>query len=382
MPSNDNSEKITLRQTVIIGGGPAGAMVAWKLARAGRDVLLVDAKTFPRFKPCAGWVTLDALCALEVDPATYPHLLVPITRVAIGLTEGLQITQWPEPVSYGILRHEFDAFLLERARTAGAEILEDHRVERVIFDHDCVHCLIKGQRISSVHVVGAGGSNCPVARAVAGRSPWQHRTTVAAQMSEVPIGAAKLQQSRLGTGMPVLYPEPECDGYAWYFAKGDFLNIGVGALTRSGPAIPQRRQRFLQRLQRESILPDSWSLSPFVGHSYAIWRGTRPDLGGPRHLLVGDAAGLAHDWSGEGIGPAGISGTLAAAAILKNPKGHDFTGYAKELVSLQGNGFSTRIGGLLQALPLFIRQTALNHLCGNPWLRRRWVLEGAFLGRW
>ncbi|MBF0415420.1 MAG: NAD(P)/FAD-dependent oxidoreductase [Magnetococcales bacterium] len=376
------SNNTTLRQTVVVGGGPAGAMVAWKLARTGRDVLLLDAKTFPRFKPCAGWVTRDALHALEIDPTTYPHLLIPITRVAIGLNRGLQVTHWPEPVSYGILRHEFDAFLLERARTAGADILEGHRVERVVLERDRVHCAIKGHDITSEHIVGAGGSSCPVARAVAGRALWQHRTTVAAQMSEIPIGAAKLQQSRLGSGMPVLYPEPECDGYAWYFVKGDFLNIGVGALTRSGPAIPVRRHRFLQRLQREDILPDSWSLSPFVGHSYAIWRGTQPVLGGPRYLLVGDAAGLAHDLSGEGIGPAGISATLAATAILKNPKGQDFTGYGKELVSLQGNGFSTRIGGLLQKLPLFIRQTALNTLCGNPWLRRRWVLEGAFLGLW
>lgn len=357
-------------------------MAAWKLAQAHHDVLLLDAKTFPRFKPCAGWVTLDALRTLEVDPGTYPHLLIPITQVAIGLTTGLQITQWPEPVSYGILRSEFDTFLLERARSAGAEILEGHRVERVVIDADAVHCQVNGHRITSERIVGAGGASCPVARAVTNRPLWHQRTTVAAQMCEIRIGATELQHAKLGSGMPVLYPEPECDGYAWYFAKGDFLNMGVGALLKSGPTIPQRRHRFLQRLQHEAILPKSWTLAPFVGHSYAIWRGRRANLAGPRHLLLGDSAGLAHDLSGEGIGPAGQSAILAAQAILNTPAGLDFSNYAKELTLLQGDGFSTRIGGLMHILPVVIRQTLLNQLCRNPWLRRRWVLEGAFLGLW
>ena len=41
----------------IVGGGPAGSTAAYRLARAGASVLLVDRATFPRDKPCGGGVT-------------------------------------------------------------------------------------------------------------------------------------------------------------------------------------------------------------------------------------------------------------------------------------------------------------------------------------
>src|SRR5260370_38629725 len=41
----------------IVGAGPAGSTAAFRLARAGASVLLVDRATFPRDKPCGGGVT-------------------------------------------------------------------------------------------------------------------------------------------------------------------------------------------------------------------------------------------------------------------------------------------------------------------------------------
>ncbi|MBF8273834.1 MAG: FAD binding 3 protein [Magnetococcales bacterium] len=355
-------------------------MTAWKLALAGCEVLLIEAKTFPRSKPCAGWITCAAMQAMAFDATTYPHLLVPITRVAIGLHDGLHVTHWPNPVSYGILRRELDDFLLQRARAAGAEIWLGRRVDRVELGQDDALVVVGATQVRGKWVVGAGGASCPVARAVGGKSFWQHRTMVASQTSETPIGIRQLENSGLGTGLPVLFPEPEADGYAWYFTKGDHLNIGVGALG-GGPAIPMRRQRFLERLQRAGTLDPSWKLAPFIGHSYALWRGLRQPLAGRNHLLVGDAAGLARDFSGEGIGPAVRSGSLAANFILSQPSGDsEANDHTRQLARLQGHGLITKMGGILEKLPQSFRRTLVESLCRSPWLRRRWVLEKAFLG--
>src|SRR5947207_9287591 len=49
----------------VVGGGPAGAAAAITLARAGRDVVLVDKARFPRDKCCGDGLTAGALRRLE-----------------------------------------------------------------------------------------------------------------------------------------------------------------------------------------------------------------------------------------------------------------------------------------------------------------------------
>ena len=45
---------------LVVGGGPAGSSLAFALARAGVDVLLVDRARFPRPKPCAEYLSPEA----------------------------------------------------------------------------------------------------------------------------------------------------------------------------------------------------------------------------------------------------------------------------------------------------------------------------------
>ena len=41
---------------VIVGGGPAGAVMAWALAREGARVVILDRARFPREKVCGDFV--------------------------------------------------------------------------------------------------------------------------------------------------------------------------------------------------------------------------------------------------------------------------------------------------------------------------------------
>ena len=55
---------------LIVGAGPAGCAAAYDLAHAGKRVLLLDKRNFPRHKACACGLTRKTLKALRysVDP--------------------------------------------------------------------------------------------------------------------------------------------------------------------------------------------------------------------------------------------------------------------------------------------------------------------------
>jgi flavin-dependent dehydrogenase len=276
--------------------------------------------------------------------------------------------------SFGIVRAEFDAFLLRRAEAAGATVREGVRVRRVA--RIAGGLLVEGQdaggegvAVRARLVVGAGGHHCPVARAFGDIAPDED--VVVTQESETRIGADRLRALTPRHGTPELFAEPDFRGYGWYFTKGDFLNVGVGAL--GGAPIGMRLERLRGALAEMGRLPDGLALTPFRGHAYAIRRMRPRRLADDRVLLVGDAAALARDVSGEGIGPAVRSGCLAAEAIVADAVGT----YPDRIAAAFGTP-SRVLAAALRLLPEAAVAAAARAACSLPWTRRRFLLEGAF----
>ena len=66
---------------VVIGAGPAGAFLSRQLAQAGRAVLLVEAKAFPRDKVCGGCLGQHALSVLSVAGLNSLLAQLPVTPI-------------------------------------------------------------------------------------------------------------------------------------------------------------------------------------------------------------------------------------------------------------------------------------------------------------
>ena len=360
---------MTASDVLVVGGGPGGSTVAWRLARAGARVAVLDAARFPRVKLCAGWVTRAALADLELDPSAYPHTIQPFSAVSVAAGEQEHETHWDRTASYGIVRAEFDTFLLRRAAAAGARLHEGARVREVREVAGGVEVASDAGTFTAGMVVGAGGHGCPVARALGRARAEEH--VVVTQESETRVGAERLRALTPRYGWPELIAEPDFKGYGWYFTKGDFLNIGVGAL--GGEPVRRRLERLLARLRSGGRLPDDLALTPFRGHAYRVQRGRPRRLGGERFVLVGDAAGLARDVSGEGIGPAVRSARLAADAILDGRP----ASYAERAARTFGQP-ERGLSRLIRHVPESIVVTLARLACTRPGLRRRLVLEGAF----
>ena len=364
-----------MKDLIIVGGGPGGSTLAWRLARAGRRVLVLDAASFPRVKLCAGWVTPTVWRALEIDPSEYPRTLQPFSEATLELDGNCHKTRWARTASYGIIRREFDDFLLQRARDAGAEVREGSRVQNVEREGQGF-CLTTaaGERLHTAMVVGAGGHNCPIARSLGEVS--EEEAVIVTRESETRLGSDQLRSLTKRHGTPELFAESDFRGYGWYFTKGEFLNVGIGCLG-SGRDLHRRFEALVTKLRTDGRLPADLELEKFRGHAYAIHIRKPRRVAGDGFLLIGDAAGLARGISGEGIGPAVESANLAAE-ILLSPESDVAHAYSEQLAARFGDGEAGTLEKLAEALPEWITEAAARTVCRTPWLRRKLIFEGAF----
>jgi geranylgeranyl reductase family protein len=359
-------------EVLIVGGGPAGSSCAGRLLQAGVNVLVVDRKTFPRDKICAGWVTPQVFEVLGIEPTEYAASRVcqPITGFRTGMIGGEEVgTDYDHVVSYGIRRCEFDHFLLERSGAAcrfGETVQELRREGGGWVVNDAIRAKV---------LVGAGGHFCPVARALGARDGTQI-VTVAAQEIEYELSPDDQQRVNVRGEIPELYFCEDLAGYGWCFRKGDFLNIGLGRL--NSPKVSAHVQSFCQFLRdRGKIaceIPER-----FHGHAYQIYERIEPKLVDESVLFIGDAAGLAYPQSGEGIRPAVESGLMAADVLIAtagNYSRDNLAPYASEIHQRYGTPRQTAVSDWLPAA--FLRFAAAR-LMANRWFTRSVVLDRWFL---
>jgi geranylgeranyl reductase family protein len=368
---------VATHDAIVVGGGPGGSTAAWRLARAGVRTLVLDAAIFPRVKICAGWVTAAALADAEIDPDKYPRTIQPFASCALAFDGARHLTHWRGPASWGIVRREFDHWLLERAAASGADVRDGARVTAVHADDHGVRVETSAGAFTAAVVVGAGGHRCPVARALGQVS--EREEVVVAQESETRLGPQAVRALAPFMEAPELFIEPDLRGYGWWFPKGDVLNIGVGCTGGGDGSLPHRRDALMTSLRASGRLPADLPLEPFRGHAYVVRRQAPRRLVGPRFCLVGDAAGLARDLSGEGIGPAIRSGRMAAEAVRTFLRdGAPLDGYADAIVKLYGRGERGWLGARAARLPEAMARVAVRLVLGSDVARRRLVFGTIF----
>src|SRR3989442_8706952 len=176
---------------IVVGGGPGGSTAAWRLARGGLRPLLLEAAVFPGVKVWAGWVTTEGMADVEVDPEKYPLTIQAFSACRFEFEGARHETRWRTPASYGIVRREFDHYLLDRARAAGTDVREGARVTAVIRDADGIRVVSEHGAFEASVVIGAGRPPRPVAGGVGDGS--QPREVVIAQESETRLPSDRVE---------------------------------------------------------------------------------------------------------------------------------------------------------------------------------------------
>jgi flavin-dependent dehydrogenase len=165
---------------------------------------------------------------------------------------------------------------------------------------------------------------------------------ISAQEIEVRMSAEQCRECAVDPAQAELYFCGDLEGYGWCVRKGDYLNVGLGRT--DSHRLPEAVKSFWQWLLDHGRIPPG--LMPrFKGHAYLLYGDSRRTLVGEHALLIGDAAGLAYDLSGEGIRPAIESGLLAAQAIHRSLVGGDSAALAEYAAQI-ARRFGRRPGSL------------------------------------
>ena len=365
-----------ITDVLIVGAGPAGSAAATWCARAGLSVLLVDAETFPRDKPCGDGLTPRAIA--ELDQLGLSQWLEGRARNkglrAAGFGQELYLP-WPggNLPNYGgaAPRLELDAAIRQVAIDSGVEVMEGMRAVDAVMDGDKVAGVVfstggKGSQaenktIHCLRLIVADGAKSQLGRTL-GRE-W-HRSTAFGVAARGYIKSHRSDDEWISSHLELRGEKNELlSGYGWVFPLADGeVNVGVGTLaTVKRPADVNLRSllTFYAEQQR-----DTWQLE---GEVRAPWSALLPmggavsNVAGANWVLIGDSAGCVNPLNGEGIDYGLETGHLAAQLFADTPANSrmDFTTvWPQILIDQYGTAFSIarRLAGLItvpKLLPTF-----------------------------
>jgi len=287
---------------VVIGAGPAGATLAYELAKKGIGVLILEKEKLPRYKCCAGGVTSKAVKLLDFDISEVVEDVVYEVSLTFNLGSPY-VGQHSQPLMYTVRRDEFDYFLVKKAQQLGAAIIDGQKVTQIQVGGDWVDISAADNTFRSRLVVGADGAYSVVAKELGMKRSIEYLVGIG---SEIVVSEEELAKWKSRALMDLgCIP----GGYAWVFPKRKHLSIGVGCTASKARDLRAHYQKFLSSLSigNYTVTRSSSQLTPTCTKGKLVWQ--------DKALLLGDAAGLADPLTGEGISNAIQSAQLAAPVI-------------------------------------------------------------------
>jgi len=333
---------------IVVGAGVGGLSAAYKMAREGLSVVVIERGDHPGAKNVMGGVLYSAMTE-ELIPEFWKE--APLQRPVVeqrlwlldehsGVTLGYKDQQWADENynCFTVFRGQFDQWFAGKCTGAGAVIINQTVVESCIVENGRVVGVRTGRPDGDLYanvVVLADGVNSLLARDLGFHREWETREVALAVMEELKLPSGVIEDRfNLEPGMGAtieIFGEGTLGmvGTAFIYTNKEHISIGVGALLSQISQAGIRPYELLEYLKNHPLVrPLIRNGEPVEYYAHLIPEGgynSIPKLAGDGVMVVGDAAQLVNGFHREGSNLATTSGCLAATAIVRAHDTGDFS---------------------------------------------------------
>ena len=305
---------------IIIGSGVAGTSAAYFLAKGGKNVLLLEKESLPRYKTCGGGVIsrISGILPYEINP------VVDMTMFTADIYDHVNNINFhvrrDEPIISMTMRESLDYFMLSKASEENAIYKNKEAVIDIIQNDEQVEVITDKEKYRASFLIAADGATGITVRKLGIQKNFKK---IPALEHEVYVDKNQFEKYSKTVRFDFGFIPA---GYAWVFPKKEHLSIGLFTMNGSGISLRKYLEEYITMLGIKDIREEK-------KHGYYIPLYKKKEFTYGRILLVGDAAGLTDPITGEGISYAIESGQCAADAIVKGGDKIEFVinGYEKKL---------------------------------------------------
>ena len=277
---------------IIVGAGPAGLRCAEVLSKSDLHVLLLEKNDRMGIKVCAGGITNKDLAILDLPDSIIEHK---VRSTAVHSAKRSSKTITKDPVVFTLSREELGEWQYDQIKNTKIKVLTNSRVSEIHKNYLIVN---NKDKYTFKYLVGADGVNSIVRRFLS--IPTEKRL----------IGIQYRIPSKKDPSLEIFMNSKFFKAwYAWSFPHKDHIAVGCVA----DPKLMNSKE--LKENFKNWLALNGYDISNAKYETWPIsydYRGYKFEY----VFLVGEAAGLASGFTGEGIYQALSSGDAVARTIL------------------------------------------------------------------
>ncbi len=299
---------MTKYNVIIIGAGPAGSYLAYKLKKQGISILLLEKQKFPRYKACAGGLSKKAFDIIFSENKNIENIVEKVVKKGLYVRNNrFTFVESDKELVYMTYRADLDKFLMKMAVDNETVFYKDNvKIKKIDQKNNTITFFEKNkkQQVKYDILVGAWGSNIKLNTHV---DIYPYKRFSVSSSWEGPSSPKFDEYCKDYIITQIMDKYPCYVGYI--FPKSEMITAGLFRSKNPNPTI-------LKNMWVDFV--KFWDLDIKIKPCYA-WipvRDFNKPIARKNILLVGDAAGLTDPFTGEGIYYAFINGEIASKQII------------------------------------------------------------------